>query len=510
MRQYVVGPLAAQTISGTLTGIIRGLESNAAHNGTVAICVRQVSSTGTHIADLLAVAASDNTAAAPPEFGTTAATRRLQDVAEATTLTLTSRTFSDQDYLVIEIGFRKASTSTSTTVTLRFGDSAATDFAHTDGLTTDLNPWVEFSGTIAPYVPPPGASLFEDDFNRADAATLGGNWTGDAQIISNQAKQNGFGSIYALNSTALGTADYEVEASLNPGALASGGSLGIGLVARYQDVNNFYLLHLDQGGTSMILYEVVGGSYNGLQTNSYTLTNPITVKLSCNGTAIKGYANGVEITSATNSTHTTEGDVGFRAFNPDDTNLTGHRWDNFKVLSFSAGPVYKNLTGTSSGVAATTGVVTRQRKLAGASSGITVTTATLTKKSAYRDLTASATGSTATSGSVRRLRALAGSSAGRTIAVGVVSDERSLVGISVGRTTITALLTRRRALVAAAAGSSVTTGVLSKILGVVGVGWDGAKFEEGVGTPVLWGLDAFQTTGAYPAVIWEDGVFKLA
>ena len=65
MRQYIVGPLAAQTVSGTLTGVIRGLESNANLNATVAINVRQVGSTGTHVNDLLAVAASDNTGAAP-------------------------------------------------------------------------------------------------------------------------------------------------------------------------------------------------------------------------------------------------------------------------------------------------------------------------------------------------------------------------------------------------------------------------------------------------------------
>jgi len=147
-RQYIVGPLSAQTISGSITGVIRGLESATQQNGTVAINIRQVSSAGAHVNDLLAVSASDNTAATPPEFGTTAATRRFQDAAEAVTLTLTSRTFTDGQYLVIEIGTRKSDTSTTRTATLRFGDSAATDFAHTDGLTTDLNPWVEFSANL--------------------------------------------------------------------------------------------------------------------------------------------------------------------------------------------------------------------------------------------------------------------------------------------------------------------------------------------------------------------------
>ncbi len=152
MRQYILGPLVAQTVSGTLTGVIRGLESNANLNSTVAIAVRQVSSTGTHVADMLSatVVASD-AATTPPEFTTTAATRRFQDAAEAVSLPLTSRTFTAGQYIVIEIGFRKAGTSTAFTTTLRFGDVAATDFAHADALTTDLNPWVEFSGVIGIY-----------------------------------------------------------------------------------------------------------------------------------------------------------------------------------------------------------------------------------------------------------------------------------------------------------------------------------------------------------------------
>lgn len=147
-RQYIIGPLAAQTVSGSLTGIVRGLESATTFNATIAIAVRQVNGAGTHVNDILSVAASDNTAAAPPEFGTSAATRRFNDSAESATLSLTSRTLSDGDFIVIEIGARKASTSTTATVTLRFGDSNASDFAHTDGLTTDLNPWVEFSGDL--------------------------------------------------------------------------------------------------------------------------------------------------------------------------------------------------------------------------------------------------------------------------------------------------------------------------------------------------------------------------
>jgi hypothetical protein len=152
-RQYIVGPMAAQTISGTLTGVIRTVTSNSANQWTMAICVRQVSSTGTHIADLLPIAASVLTSS-PPILSAIAATRRFLNAADASSIPLTSRTFSAGDYLVIEIGVRKTNANTTRTVTLTFGDAAATDFAHADDLTTDLNPWVEFNGTLIIVTPP--------------------------------------------------------------------------------------------------------------------------------------------------------------------------------------------------------------------------------------------------------------------------------------------------------------------------------------------------------------------
>jgi hypothetical protein len=147
-RQFVSEPLAPQTIAGTLIGVVRGLENNAGLNGTVAVAVRLVDGvTGAHKSDLVALTASDATTT-PPEFGTAAATRRLQNAAEATTLALTSQDAAAGDRLVVELGFRKANTSAGRVGTLRFGEAAATDFAHADGLTTDLNPWVELSATL--------------------------------------------------------------------------------------------------------------------------------------------------------------------------------------------------------------------------------------------------------------------------------------------------------------------------------------------------------------------------
>lgn len=153
--QFISDALDAQTISGTLIGVMRAAENNTAHNGTIAIAVALVDSTGGNRRNLLTVQASDNTAATPPEFSTSLSTRRFQNSAEATSLTLTSQSSNQGDRLVIEIGVRDATTSTSTSATLNWGDPSATnDHAHSDGVTTALVPWVEFSANLVFYTPP--------------------------------------------------------------------------------------------------------------------------------------------------------------------------------------------------------------------------------------------------------------------------------------------------------------------------------------------------------------------
>jgi hypothetical protein len=58
---------------------------------------------------------------------------------------VTAVTTQPGDRIVVEIGGKATAPSTSATYTMRQGDSAATDFALTSALTTDLNPWCEFS-----------------------------------------------------------------------------------------------------------------------------------------------------------------------------------------------------------------------------------------------------------------------------------------------------------------------------------------------------------------------------
>ncbi len=142
-----------QTISGTLKGQFKCIETAAGDNYTVAVAVKVIKPDGTDRGVVLAVSASDNTAATPPEMATAADTNRgLQDSSENKSITLSSVSAISGDRIVVEFGYRQASTSTNVGV-VDFGDSNGADLPEDDTSTSALNAWVEFSGNLAfaPY-----------------------------------------------------------------------------------------------------------------------------------------------------------------------------------------------------------------------------------------------------------------------------------------------------------------------------------------------------------------------
>ena len=147
MLRYVIGPLAGQSISGTVRGIMKSLESSVNANANMAIAVKLIQPNGSDRSVLLAYVASDS-ATSPYEINSSLNTRIFYTVTETEPLTLTTQTATAGDYLVIEIGFRSA-TGTTRNISLRYGDAGGSDFAYTNELTTDLNPWIEFSQTLS-------------------------------------------------------------------------------------------------------------------------------------------------------------------------------------------------------------------------------------------------------------------------------------------------------------------------------------------------------------------------
>lgn len=138
-NQFVSDPLNAQIIdTGCLFSlIIRVLESATTANVTLAVVARVVSGDGATFRGTIFSTFNTDT-----EFPTTAATRIVSQTAASAV------TVQQGDRLVIEIGGHAAGPTAGTTYTMRQGYVAGNDFALTTALTTDLNPWCEFSNNL--------------------------------------------------------------------------------------------------------------------------------------------------------------------------------------------------------------------------------------------------------------------------------------------------------------------------------------------------------------------------
>lgn len=152
-RQYLSNAtLNAQTITGTFSLVLRGYESATALDGRVQVILRVVSGDGTTVRGTLYAGSTATVSAtvgneAEELPGTNAASRatRIKNA-----LSVSSVSAQSGDRLLLEVGARLGSTSTTTQFTLEYGDpTAGADYALTSGLTTDLAPWLETSQTLA-------------------------------------------------------------------------------------------------------------------------------------------------------------------------------------------------------------------------------------------------------------------------------------------------------------------------------------------------------------------------
>lgn len=152
MFRWVYGPMAAQTLSGTVKAQIRGLESTTGGNASPGVAIKFIKPDGTDRAVLLAQTAADSATAGHEFSATTLTNQKFEDSTETTPLTLSSQACLDGDYLVIEVGFRSA-TSTTRNISLSHGNDSATDLAEDNTTTTANNPWIEFSQTLNFFQP---------------------------------------------------------------------------------------------------------------------------------------------------------------------------------------------------------------------------------------------------------------------------------------------------------------------------------------------------------------------
>lgn len=142
-NQFVSDPIPSQRIDASclVSLVIRVLESALTANVTLAAVIRVVDAAGVSRGTLFSTFNADT------EFAATAATRIVAQSA------VTPITTQAGDRVVVEIGGHAAGPTAATTYTMRQGSNAASDFALTTALTTDLNPWVEFSADLFGNMP---------------------------------------------------------------------------------------------------------------------------------------------------------------------------------------------------------------------------------------------------------------------------------------------------------------------------------------------------------------------
>lgn len=149
VRQYVYGPIAAQTFSGTFKGQVRVSESASSTDHRACVAVTVVAPGGTVRGTVFA---NSTTTAANPAgeypFAQGQVNRKHPWVSQSPA-SCAAIAASDGDYIVFEFGTNGANTSTNNRfVTLTFGDDSATDLAEDETTTTADNPWIEFTMDI--------------------------------------------------------------------------------------------------------------------------------------------------------------------------------------------------------------------------------------------------------------------------------------------------------------------------------------------------------------------------
>lgn len=137
--RFFSDPLEAQTISGTVSGQIRCLESASAGTGTVAIGIRVITPAGTVRGTLL------NVTGAALDYATSLTNRSIAGPSSSTAVALTSTAVTAGDVIEIVLGTRDVDTNASRSYTINIGDNAGSDLAVDQSTTTANNPWVEFS-----------------------------------------------------------------------------------------------------------------------------------------------------------------------------------------------------------------------------------------------------------------------------------------------------------------------------------------------------------------------------
>lgn len=200
-------------------------------------------------------------------------------------------------------------------------------------------------------------TTFTDDFNRADSSNLGANWvevSGDWSIVSNQLSPGAAGGTIILRAAgAMSTNDNSAQVTIAATAAVSQGVWCRG----NSNITSGYLWRND--GTSWDLFQVVGGSFTNIGTFAGAAAPSDVAKVQAVGSTIKGFVNGVQRVSVTDTAVASGTSVGIRS-----ESSGSIRYDDFTGADVSS-----TVTGTGSAAfGALTATATGTRSVIGTSS----------------------------------------------------------------------------------------------------------------------------------------------
>lgn len=173
-------------------------------------------------------------------------------------------------------------------------------------------------------------TTFTDDFNRANSTDLGANWvevSGDWSIVSSQLSPGAAGGTIILRAAgAMASNDHSAQVTI---AATTAASQGIWCRGN-SNITNGYLWR--NNGTSWDLFSVIGGSFTAIGTYAAAAAPGDVAKVQAVGSTIKGYVNGVQRVSVTDTGVATGTSVGIRS-----ESASAIRFDDFTAADVSAG-----------------------------------------------------------------------------------------------------------------------------------------------------------------------------
>jgi hypothetical protein len=165
-----------------------------------------------------------------------------------------------------------------------------------------------------------------DTTNNIGSPSDGGSaWVQQAGVwgISSEQAYESSGDVQCVATLESSVANVDVQAT------ASTVSGQAGLIARFSSTTSYILLVVESSGFT--LYRRDGGGFNSIGTWSGTVSSGDDIKLTCDGTSVKAYHEGVERISVTESHNQTETKHGIRAHG-----AVNWRWDDFSITEVGA------------------------------------------------------------------------------------------------------------------------------------------------------------------------------